>query len=191
MDNVDIVWFWNDRCAMRVPVRILGLIFLLWGAVQGQGQTPERRVPVPPGAAVRIASYGFGQSSGRPKVVRHPLPADARIVLGKSTTQDKEVDCSDFRLGAWGIRNRFRTYHVLGDGDMHDLYGYYPCRFDGSVIVHGRTYRFEAWSGNLLFTDFPDGEGKMLGGIPSAPLDGSDRGPVDADVLVAPKRKGR
>ena len=128
----------------------------------------------------------------KPKMAHFPLPADAQINLGKSSSNTPGEDCSYFRFSAQAIRGRFRTYHVLAEGEFHDSYGVFPCRFDGSVIVHGQTYTFEAQQGNLLVTDFPDGEGKMLGGPPSDPLNDAIPVTLDLDVLATPpKRKGK
>lgn len=122
----------------------------------------------------------------RPKMIRYPLPPDAQINLGKSSSNTPGEDCSSFRFNAQGVRGRFRTYHVLAEGEFHDSYGVFPCRFDGYVIVHGQTYTFEARQGNLLVTSFPDGKGKMLGGPPSDPLD--DTLPIKLDLDVLPTR---
>jgi hypothetical protein len=135
----------------------------------------------PPSRSVRLT----------PKPMHFPLPADAQINLGKSSSETPNEDCSYFRFSAEAIRRRFQTYHVLVGDEFHNSYGVYPCRFNGSVVVRGRTYTFEARQGNLLVTDFPNGEGKMLGGTPSDPLNDSIPVRLDPDVSHTPKLKGK
>ena len=100
----------------------------------------------------------------------YPLPAQA-VVRGGASGQDASDPeariCQGFHLTDRQLRTRFRTYHLLRPGEMHDNYLIVPCWYAGEIVIQGATFTFKTSPGNTLFTTFPDGKAKMLGGVPS------------------------
>ncbi len=104
-----------------------------------------------------------------------PLPAAAQVHVdagGFDPSDPESAVCKGFRLTASQVRWRFRTYHELAAGELHDKYLSASCWAQGSVTIMGRSFEWKARPGNTLFTTFPDGRGKMLGGKPSDDLSG-------------------
>lgn len=105
---------------------------------------------------------------------RVPLPSDARItglrVIRDDAAEDKAV-CMRFHLSARQIRERFRTYRLLGPRDAHDHYAWFPCRVDGIILYRGKSFFVHANMANTMWTDWPDGDSKELGGVHDGDLD--------------------
>jgi hypothetical protein len=110
---------------------------------------------------------------GAPQSTHYPLPSSAEITMGQAEWEKGDIDadlCKRYRLPPEQLRKQFRTYHVLGQGDVHDHYSVFQCWIKGTVKVDGKTFTWESRPGNLMETDWPDGVKKMLGGKPSGEL---------------------
>lgn len=98
----------------------------------------------------------------------YALPADAAITVGTVEIDPaagaEGLFCPSWRLTARGVRARFRHYHLVTHGELHDFYLYPRCWIDGTVVVAGKTFHWQVRPGNTLSTDWPDGVEKMLGG---------------------------
>jgi hypothetical protein len=97
-----------------------------------------------------------------------PLPARATITVGAlesdSSVRTDAEECAGWSLSSRQVRTMFRTYHRLKEGELHAWYLYPSCWIKGTITVRDRTFHWEARPGNTLFTDWPDGVDKMLGG---------------------------
>ncbi|WP_419804117.1 hypothetical protein [Terriglobus sp.] len=96
------------------------------------------------------------------------MPASARITDLKPGHDAKQADaamCSRFRLTAAQVRTRFATYHRLVPREEHDFYLWFPCWVDGTIRYNGAVWHFHTQAGHLLWTDWPDGQQKELGGV--------------------------
>ena len=99
---------------------------------------------------------------------RYPLPPGARIGDLKVSMDEKSSDaflCKAFSLTERQIRRRFQTYRELGPGDEHNHYAWYPCRVSAAIRYRGRTFYVDANMANTMWTNWPDGRDRELGGI--------------------------
>ncbi len=107
------------------------------------------------------------------KPAKFTLPSQAILqVHAAEVDQGQEMSaeaasCSHFRLSENQIRIRFLTYHLLRPGEEHNFYAYSPCVIKGEIKSGSRTYQFETRPGHTLWTTYPDGKEKMLGGTPT------------------------
>lgn len=107
----------------------------------------------------------FSAAHGRG--TRYPLPPGAQLTglhVEIDQKQNDAYECARFRLNAAQIRFRFRTYRELGPRDAHDHYAWYPCSVNGTILFGGQSYYFKANMANTLWTNWPDGKDKQLGG---------------------------
>ncbi len=58
----------------------------------------------------------------------------------------------------------FKTYHILRRREYYDYYLQTNCLTDGIIVVDGKTFTFTTEPYNNLYTNWPDGQGRTLGG---------------------------
>ena len=96
------------------------------------------------------------------------LPIEAKITVEQRYAPPQDsVDkgmCHSFHIDPKIVRNRFAHYHVLDGSEFHDFYLQFDCGVGGSIYLHGRKFFWIAEPGNLLKTDYPDGNVRWLGG---------------------------
>jgi len=112
---------------------------------------PKQRYPLPSTAVVRVTKIGFDEGS-----------ADAQF-------------CKGWTLTPAQIRSRFRTYRELGPNEEHDSYAWVACWVEGTITVGGKSYLFKFREGNTVYTNFPDGEPKTLGGAHTGELSAGEK----------------
>lgn len=123
------------------------------------------------GSVVFLSIFMLVSSS---KHTYFPLPKSAKIAIGQTQWKKDGPDaelCKNYTVTAKQIRTQFRTYHLLGEGDVHDSYSVFQCWVDGTVSVDGKTFTWQSRPRNLLETTWPDGAHKVLGGRPSGKLE--------------------
>lgn len=103
--------------------------------------------------------------------IHYPLPKTAVVSVGplQKNTKDSVARlgfCDSYTLDEKQVREQFRTYHLLGNDELEN-YDVLPCWHDGTIRANGKTYRYSSRMGNTMWTDWPDGKGKMLVGEPS------------------------
>ena len=99
---------------------------------------------------------------------RFPLPKDAVITHLRRGFDPKANDaatCRGFSLSAAQVRHRFRTYHRLAPGEEHDHYLWLPCWVNGTIVYRGTHFSFRARAAHMLWTTWPDGQQKEMGGV--------------------------
>jgi len=120
---------------------------------------------------VLIIAFASSQPHRRLKTGPYALPAEAQITIGQPHSDPNDgqeaVICPSYRLSEHEVREKFRTYHLLKPGELHDSYSFPSCRIEGTVLLEDRKFYWVARPGNTLDTDWPGGKSKMLGGVPS------------------------
>ena len=118
------------------------------------------------------------------------LPPEAVVHMGVSTSDEQGVsnsECSFFRFSETAVRRRFRTYHVLVEGEEHLDFETLPCRMTGTIELRGHQYLFVMIEGNMLRTNYPGPEVVQLGGDGTGGRDTPP--PSDTDVIPDKRRK--
>ena len=125
-------------------------------------------------ALIMLSGFGW-PSSASPREKRLPLPAMARIHVGRKTMGTASFSdaglCKTYTVTKRSIRHEFATYRTVTDQQKHYLYQVAPCFIDGVVIIGKRSFTWTDNPGGWLGTTYPDGVQKTLGTTDPAFLD--------------------